>query len=95
MALALIKAGKRVGVTANSHKLHIQTMGGASSNVCFACHARTVDKYADRTFRPYSSTHLSDGSTHVAFGSIATGGFELISSVSKARYVNKTCSSVV
>lgn len=83
--------------TSNSHKLHVQKMGIASSNACYVCHARTMDKYAVLKFRPYSTTHIS-GTTHVAFGRISTAGFKLMSSVSKATYTpgagNMTCSTV-
>jgi len=81
--------------TSNSHQAHVQKMGLASTNACYVCHARTVDKYAPQKFSPYSTTHISDGATHVAFGRISTAGFKLMSSVSKASYkTGKTCSTV-
>jgi predicted CxxxxCH...CXXCH cytochrome family protein len=78
---------------ANSHKVHIDKMGISSSNQCYFCHARTVDKYADKKFRPYSTTHLSDGATHVSFGAISTVSFKLTNPAA-ARYTGKTCSTV-
>ncbi|MBK5276769.1 MAG: CxxxxCH/CxxCH domain-containing protein [Desulfuromonadales bacterium] len=90
-------AGAPGSNTSNSHKLHVQKMGLVSSNACYVCHARTMDKYNALKFRPYSTTHIS-GATHVAFGRISTAGFKLMSSVSKATYTpgagNMTCSTI-
>ena len=89
-----LNAGAVGGSSSNSHKLHVQAMGIDSANLCYSCHAGTMDKFLAK-FRPYSTQHLN-GVAEVRFGTQSAPGFTLISSVSRASWdaQSRTCSTV-